>query len=352
MPNDDNQTNSTSTNGGNNQPAIQANMPPMPSSFQSGTPSVQADTKSPQQIPSPVLTSTNVQTDAKLPQQTASPAQDQAVIQTEDTNGEKNQSPNMKDVNAVITSEHVPERLGGKKVIATIFGILFLIGGIAAGVFLAQRRQFLPSQAWNCSLYVFDVSQQGEVSVMNGQTRQEPGQKAEVSINGTLITILDVTALKAGDEATLGTVDVPSEQGFSWKVDGTVDCENSGNYEPASPEETPTTVPEPPQATPTTPPCKPKATCSQVRTYDDQWNLITDLSSVSANNTIYFSVSGTTNTGTIQKARFSVNDVSIGETTNKKPGTIDEFYIDYTIPEGTTSFSMKAELYHSEFGWF
>jgi len=48
---------------------------------------------------------------------------------------------------SIITAPHTPQKYGGKKVIATIFGILFLIGGITAGVLLVQRQQRLAEQA-------------------------------------------------------------------------------------------------------------------------------------------------------------------------------------------------------------
>ena len=335
MPNDNNQTDSTNTNGNNNQPTVQSNMPPIPSSFQPGTPSVQ--------------------TDIKPPQPTVTPTQSPMDTLAQNASIGKNQSPNMKDFSAVITSEHVPERLGGRKAIATIFGILFLVGSIVAGVFLAQKRQFLPSQAWNCSQYVFEVSQQGEVSVRNGQTRNEPPQKAKVYIDDILVIIFDVPALGAGDAATLGTVDVPGEQGFVWKVDGTVDCQNNGSYEATS---TPTPIlTESPTPTITSSPTPTttsiSASCSTVKAYDNDWNSLSsfDLSTLKTGNIVHFTVSGTATSGVIDKAKFTINGISFGETTNKKPGT-DEFYVEYTIPEGVVSFTVDAQIHHSQLGWF
>lgn len=47
----------------------------------------------------------------------------------------------------LIISPHTPQKYGGKKVIATIFGILLLIGGVAAGVLLVQRIQEIRERA-------------------------------------------------------------------------------------------------------------------------------------------------------------------------------------------------------------
>src|SRR3989344_1713436 len=46
-----------------------------------------------------------------------------------------------------VTSPHVPKKYGGKKIIATIFSVLFIVGAIAAGVILVQRQQLLEQEA-------------------------------------------------------------------------------------------------------------------------------------------------------------------------------------------------------------
>ena len=47
----------------------------------------------------------------------------------------------------IITSPHAPQKYGGKKVIATIFGVLLLIAGVTAGVILVQHQQRLEKMA-------------------------------------------------------------------------------------------------------------------------------------------------------------------------------------------------------------
>ena len=47
----------------------------------------------------------------------------------------------------VITSPQTPKKYGGRKVIATIFGIMILVVGVAAAVFLVQRQQEIQERA-------------------------------------------------------------------------------------------------------------------------------------------------------------------------------------------------------------
>lgn len=114
---------------------------------------------------------------------------------------------------------------------------------------------------------------------------------------------------------------------------------------------TPTPISSP---TPTpTPPPNISAQCNDVKVYDMEWNLLTtqDLSDLSAGDTIRFAVSGTASQGTFDKAKFTVNSLSLGETSNLKPGS-NEFYVEYEIPEEVASFTVNAQVHHSELGWF
>jgi len=95
------------------------------------------------------------------------------------------------------------------------------------------------------------------------------------------------------------------------------------------------------------------AKCESIKTYDTNWNELTlsQLHSLKTGNTARFTVQGTCTNGSIQKARFVINGVIQPETTSKRSGT-DEFYYDYTLPEGVYDFRVQGQLYHSEYGWF
>lgn len=115
--------------------------------------------------------------------------------------------------------------------------ITLILAGVAVftAIRLYQLRQESVSPvnpesepaAWDCRNYVFSVDASGIVSVSNTSTRNEPPQKAQVFIDNQLVATFDVPALPTGQNATLGTVSVPTGT-FSWKVIGTLDCQNSG----------------------------------------------------------------------------------------------------------------------------
>lgn len=136
--------------------------------------------------------------------------------------------------------------------------------------------------AWDCRNYTFSVNSTGVVSVNNSSIRNESPQKAKVYINNQLQATLDVPALPQGQSATLGTVNVPSGQSFTWKVIGTVDCQNSGTVTavPVSCTEltfsiTAVTITPTPTSSPTPTPTTPVG-CNQSCTSDDncEGNLI------------------------------------------------------------------------------
>lgn len=117
-------------------------------------------------------------------------------------------------------------------------GIVVLIMGMAVslGLVMKQRNLYQVS-AWQCAKYTFNVSQTGEVTVSYGadaSRSSEAAQNAVVSINGTPVATLSVPAIQKGQTLSIGKVQVPTAQGFSWEVQGQSDCKNSGVYPPQS----------------------------------------------------------------------------------------------------------------------
>src|SRR4030066_1919805 len=111
-------------------------------------------------------------------------------------------------------------------------------------------------------------------------------------------------------------------------------------------------------STPTPPPAG-FFSCLALKAYDTSWTLLSlsDLAKLKAGNIVRFTVAGNTNYGEITKAMFEINNACTQEVTNKKPGPVpceycsSEFYYDYTIPSGVTSFTVNARLYVEGFGW-
>lgn len=240
------------------------------------------------------------------------------------------QDPPISEIPTVVSPPPPANNANRKKVLA-VFSVIALVLGIGAGVFLVRNRQLRNASAWNCSLYKFALSDTGVVSVQNGSSVSEPQQQANVYINQNLVETFSVPALSPGSGANLGTVSVPQNEAYSWRVDGTVDCENSGGSEQSGL----------------------SAQCLNVLAYDEGWTQLSvnDLKSLKVGDVVRFTVRGTTTQGSMSKARFSINGTAAVETTNKRPGT-DEFYYEYKIPPGVNTFNIKAELFHSSAGWF
>ncbi len=121
-----------------------------------------------------------------------------------------------------------------------IVAITVILGGVAIftafRLYQLRKSSISPTspesqpKAWDCRNYVFSVTSNGVVTVSNNSARNEPPQQARVYINNNLVATYDVPALTTGQSATLGTVEVPGPT-FSWRVEGTKDCSNSGTSE-------------------------------------------------------------------------------------------------------------------------
>lgn len=247
-------------------------------------------------------------------------------------------APDLAAPSNIVTNPDAPKTTPGggqkssgnsKKIIAGAL-VLLMLFGVGAGVFALRNQQTSQSLAWNCSLYTFNVSESGEVTVLNGSGKAEVAQQVNVQIDGNLAGTFDVPALNSGEGASLGSVTVPNN-GFSWNAQGTVDCDDSGNYE-GQPD---------------------LAQCLNLRVYDTGWNLLSsdDLKLLSSGDVVRISVAGSATSGSFEAARFTINGELQDEVTDKKPGT-EEFYQEYEIPSGEDSFTFMAELKHSVAGWF
>lgn len=219
--------------------------------------------------------------------------------------------------------------MSSKKILATILGLVLLVTGVATGVYLVGQQQRISTRALQCSNYIFSVNASGEVGIRNGSNQVQVGQQARVFINDQLVQTFQVPELQPGQAITLGTVTVPSG-GFTWKVEGAVDCQTTGSISSG----------------------QSSTNCSEVMAYDNEWNELSasELSALTAGDTVRFAVTGTTNQGTFDAAKFTINGTVQPETTNKKPGT-DEFYMDYVIPSGTLDFEVEGMIRHSILGW-
>ena len=93
------------------------------------------------------------------------------------------------------------------------------------------------------------------------------------------------------------------------------------------------------------------AQCLNIQAFDTSWVKITDLSTLKVGDKVRFTVAGQTSSGSFDRARFIINGTTRPEVTAKRPNT-QEFYDEYTIPTGITTFSVNAQLHHTTLGWF
>lgn len=167
----------------------------------------------------------------------------------------------------------------------------------------------------------------------------------------TILTILGVLFLIGG--VGVGVVLVRQQQDIRERAQQ-VQCQNNAECAineicvsnqcvatEASASPTPTPSPSP---TPTA-----GGQCTAVKAYDTTWNLLTssDLAKLKAGDTIRLTVTGTATQGEFDAARFTINGSPKPQVTTKRQNTND-FYYEYTIPDGVTDFEIKGELHHAE----
>jgi hypothetical protein len=94
------------------------------------------------------------------------------------------------------------------------------------------------------------------------------------------------------------------------------------------------------------------AQCFDVKIYDTNWTQIlpAQFGSLKAGDKIRFTIGGNTSSGSFDKARFKINGAQRAEVTGKRPSSND-FYDEYTLPAGVSTFSISAQIHHSSLGW-
>lgn len=98
----------------------------------------------------------------------------------------ENKSSEVNSFETIVMSPHAPKKYGGKKIIATIFGIIFLVGSVAAGISLVQRQQMLSQKAASGSA----CSQSKDCVLLD-----DPGNKGQYTAPSTI----DYVEISAGN---------------------------------------------------------------------------------------------------------------------------------------------------------
>lgn len=266
-----------------------------------------------------------------------SPTSDKPVIPppaVEENNQEVSNVPAKETVTSASTSDIPPvvttasKKSGflnnlGKKKIATILGLLLLVGGASTGVFLVQQNQDYREKA---AIPENLCSSDSTVECLN----KEVGNVCS-NAEGSGTCRFTSTAIQA--------------------------CTCEVTYTPSTSTE-------------------PEVQCLSVKAYsvdedleitdNNSWTRLTqnDLSELAAGDTVYFTITGKANDPTkFTQAKFNIIDGSsndpetVSVSTNTKPASSSspaneiEIYFMYEIPEDRTSFTVKAAIYHSERGW-
>jgi len=105
-----------------------------------------------------------------------------------------------------------------------------------------------------------------------------------------------------------------------------------------------------PSSSPTPSPTPP--ICLNVKAYNSAWVELStaELTNLKPGDEIYFAVTAANgNTGSIDKAKFTINGTVGSEVTDKHGSS---FYVDFTVPAGILNFSVSAQLHSTVFGWF
>ncbi len=327
------------------------------------------------------------------------------------------------DFPPVVTPISPKKKFGGGKVIATILGLLILVGGLGAGVILIKQQQDIrekaagPGQDCKVSGYSGTCStlsacnQAGNIfmGTSTGGCVSPAGQNIGCCLpcyEGCLAKGNTPTECRAACPTTKTPTPVPTKEPSPAKgptkepsptttptttpqvqtcrpgwISGGINrdtaeeaciahCgyrnvaarEGNCNWENRGSGTNPnwcfqcagTTVTTTSSPAPTAPPpgASPTAQCLNVKAYDLSWNILSSsqLSSLKPGDTIRFAVAGTTTSGSFDRARFKINGVQRPEVTQKKPGS-EEFYDEYTIPPGITTFTIGAQIHHTTLGW-
>lgn len=247
-----------------------------------------------------------------------------------------------------IVSTKPKSKFGGKKLAATIVGILLLVGAVAAGVVLVRQNQEIREQAAENEYHITLNYQCNGLDVVVG-----------LDFPVQLQVYADFAPLDVGDD---GDPDTTWQDQITWMIP----AGNAGTYHFDFPQKpsgwwmragvkkppyTPHLATQMAVAERQLPVCEtPSANCRNITAWDTDWVSLTpsDLTLLQEGDVVRFVVAGQASSGTFDKAKFTINGTVLPETTAVRPGGTNEFYSEYTVPAGTTSFTVSAQIHHVE----
>ena len=286
------------------------------------------------------------------------------------------------------------KKFGAGKIIATILGLVVLVGGVGAGILLTQQPQLFQQKATTCIPGATTSCQAN-----NGRAGTHTCNTAGTAYSDCIATITTADdprcsgIVNSSNTLNVGSLYPTCYVNHYWcqtkKPGGCSDqlignavqsasfSKNCGTeqidlYCPLCPEyineqtnkyngqlfiskiypnecstSTSTSTPTP---TPTPSPGAPS--CISVKAYDDGWTALTptQLSALTVGDVVNFCVNGTSTIGAFDKAQFMINSTLKPETTTPRPGT-EDFCQSYTILSTDTTVDVKAKIHHTTLGW-
>ncbi|HTK03290.1 MAG TPA: hypothetical protein VL401_00780 [Alphaproteobacteria bacterium] len=271
------------------------------------------------------------------------------------------------------------KKFGGGKIIATILGLLVLVGGIGTGIYLTGQQQLFDQKAaqeGTCSCMNdngVNVNHSGVCSP-NGDCDCSPdkvknnncaGQSNGGGGDGKFCVFDDWTQHNVCVDGKRCANAVPrGEMGSQKGCTSDSQCTEAGYPNCATGGYCVAFAP--PYCTPTVLPgddgCVPDntctngggdtASCQNVKAYNTSWVLLTtaQLKDLDPGNHVNFCVTGSATGGSFDKAKFTINGVAQPETTIKRPGN-EDFCDNYIIPANVTTFNITAQIHHATLGW-
>lgn len=291
------------------------------------------------------------------------------------------------------------KKFGGGRIIATILGILLLVGGVGAGLILTQQRQVFEQKAGSCvdvdcaitlnqdGKYHYDESKdQHKDEDLDGNGQQDNtdlnylntviqpvGSATDNNCTGDGLCptgsscinnacVSTSLACKIGDPNAPGCCANLSEADCA--ATGDVVCENGpvgarkecriGGVGGQHCTLSVGSSTECGGANPTEPPgSTPSVSCLNVKAYDSSWVSLSEaqLSELAPSTVVNFCVGGTASEGNFDQAEFKIGEAAKTSTTTPRPGSTNEFCQSYTIKATDTTVSVKARIHHVTLGW-
>jgi len=220
------------------------------------------------------------------------------------------------------------------KIILFALVILITVVGLISGLFLVSQRTNIVNKA--AGTVTYQLSGNNLVIEYNGFDDSVLDVNVHY-VDGTSDNFHEQYSIPIG--TTTKTLALQNKCVIWIQVHGTNDHYTSDCSQTATPSPTPNYI----------------ASCTNIKIYDTSWNQLTvsDLSHLAPGRVVNLTVMGSTTLGSFDKARFVINSITSPEVTNIKPESPGEFYYQYTIPSGVSSFTIVGQLHHLELNsWF